>query len=165
MPAQKRGPNSNSKKKKLDKIDCKMIELLQIDGRISNTDIAKEIGISEGTVRTRLNRLINDDFIQIVAVSNPMKLGFEVVGTIRIHVDILKMDNIITKLKELNELWFIVYTTGGTGIDSEFIVESMEKLNTLIFEKINKIDGVIRTEVSLFMKYIKRRYDWGTALE
>jgi len=163
MATQKQKPNS--KKKKLDKIDCKMIELLQKDGRISNTDIAKEIGISEGTVRTRLNRLINDDFIQIVAVSNPMKLGFEVVGTIRIHVDILKMDAIIVELKKLKELWFIVYTTGGTGIDSEFIVESMEKLNTLIFEKINKIDGVIRTEVSLFMKYIKRRYDWGTALD
>ena len=61
------------KKKKIDKIDCRMIELLQKDGRISNTEIAKQIGISEGTVRTRLNRLIKEEYIQIVAVSNPMK--------------------------------------------------------------------------------------------
>ncbi|MGD8392813.1 MAG: winged helix-turn-helix transcriptional regulator, partial [Desulfobacterales bacterium] len=68
--------NSSSKKKMPDQIDCRMIELLQKDGRIPNTDIAKEIGISEATVRSRLNRLIEEGYIQIVAVSNPIKLGF-----------------------------------------------------------------------------------------
>ena len=57
--------NSTSKKKMLDQIDCRMIELLQKDGRISNTDIAKEIGLSEATVRTRLNRLIQEEYIRL----------------------------------------------------------------------------------------------------
>jgi len=153
------------KKKKIDKIDCKMIELLQKDGRISNTEIAKQIGISEGTVRTRLNRLIKEEYIQIVAVSNPMKLGFDIVGNIRIHVDIKKMDMIIKELKKLKELWFLVHTTDGTCIDSEFIVKSLDDLNTLIFKKINGIDGIMRAETSIFMTYIKRKYDWGTALD
>ncbi len=157
--------NSNNKKKTLDQIDCQMIELLQRDGRISNTDIAKEIGLSEATVRTRLNRLINEEFIQIVAVSNPIKLGFKIVGNIRIHVEIKKMDRIIRELKKLKPLWFIVQTTGGTGIDTEFVVKSLDELNKLIFEKINKIDGVIKTDTSLFLNYIKRQYDWGTALD
>ena len=156
--------NSSGKKKVLDQIDCQMIELLQKDGRISNTDIAKKIGMSEATVRTRLNRLIQEEFIQIVAVSNPIKLGFKIVGNIRIHVEIKKMNNIIMELKKLKPLWFIVQTTGGTGIDTEFVVKSLDELNELIFEKINKIDGVIKTETSLFLKYIKRQYDWGTAL-
>ncbi|MBW2337407.1 MAG: Lrp/AsnC family transcriptional regulator [Deltaproteobacteria bacterium] len=156
--------NSNNKKKTLDQIDCQMIELLQRDGRISNTDIAKKIGLSEATVRTRLNRLINEEFIQIVAVSNPIKLGFKIVGNIRIHVEIKKMDRIIRELKKLKPLWFIVQTTGGTGIDTEFVVKSLDELNKLIFEKINKIDGVIKTDTSLFLNYIKRQYDWGTAL-
>jgi Lrp/AsnC family transcriptional regulator for asnA, asnC and gidA len=156
--------NSNNKKKMLDQIDCHMIELLQKDGRISNTDIAKEIGLSEATVRTRLNRLIQDEFIQIVAVSNPIKLGFKIVGNIRIHVEIKKMDKIVKELKKLKPLWFIVQTTGGTGIDTEFVVKSLDELNELIFEKINKIDGVVRTETTLFLKYLKRHYDWGTAL-
>ncbi|MEJ2731736.1 MAG: Lrp/AsnC family transcriptional regulator [Deltaproteobacteria bacterium] len=141
-----------------------MIELLQKDGRIPNTEIAKRLGVSEATVRSRLNRLIEEEYIQIVAVSNPMKLGFEIVGNIRIHVDIRKMDKIIKELKNLKPLWFIVQTTGGTGIDTEFVVKSLEELNELIFDKINKIDGIIRTETSLFLKYIKRQYDWGTAL-
>ena len=156
--------NSNNKKKTLDQIDCQMIELLQRDGRISNTDIAKKIGLSEATVRTRLNRLINEEFIQIVAVSNPIKLGFKIVGNIRIHVEIKKMDRIIRELKKLKPMWFIVQTTGGTGIDTEFVVKSLDELNKLIFEKINKIDGVIKTDTSLFLNYIKRQYDWGTAL-
>ena len=156
--------NSSGKKRVLDQLDCQMIELLQKDGRISNTDLAKEIGISEATVRTRLNRLINEEYIQIVAVSNPIKLGFEIVGNIRIHVEIKKMGKIIRELKDLKPLWFIVQTTGGTGIDTEFVVKSLDELNELIFDKINKIDGVIKTETSLFLKYIKRQYDWGTAM-
>jgi Lrp/AsnC family transcriptional regulator for asnA, asnC and gidA len=155
--------NSAPKKKMLDQVDCQMIELLQKDGRISNTDIAKQIGISEATVRSRLNRLINEQYIQIVAVSNPMKLGFDIVGNIRIEVDIKKMTKIIRELKKLRPLWFIVQTTGGTGIDTEFVVKSLDELNDLIFEKINKIDGIIRAETTLFLKYIKRQYDWGTA--
>ena len=155
--------NSTTKKRALDSVDCRMIQLLQKDGRISNTEIAKTIGISEATVRTRLNRLIEEEFIQIVAVSNPIKLGFDIVGNIRIHVDIKQMDKIIKQLKKLKPLWFIVQTTGGTGIDTEFVVKSLDELNELIFEKINKIDGIIKTETSLFLKYIKRQYDWGTA--
>ena len=162
--AQMKRNNSSGKKRVLDQLDCQMIELLQKDGRISNTDLAKEIGISEATVRTRLNRLINEEYIQIVAVSNPIKLGFEIVGNIRIHVEIKKMGKIIRELKDLKPLWFIVQTTGGTGIDTEFVVKSLDELNELIFDKINKIDGVIKTETSLFLKYIKRQYDWGTAM-
>ncbi len=157
--------NTSGKKKGLDALDCLMIELLQKDGRISNTEIAKKVGISEATVRTRLNRLIQEEYIQIVAVSNPIKLGFKIVGTIRIYVEIKKMEKIIRELKKLKPLWFIVQTTGGTGIDTEFVVKSIDELNELVFEKINKIDGIIRTETTLFLKYIKRQYDWGTAMD
>jgi Lrp/AsnC family transcriptional regulator for asnA, asnC and gidA len=157
--------NSQSKKKAIDAVDCQMIRLLQKDGRIPNTEIAKRMGISEATVRTRLNRLIKEELIQIVAVSNPLKLGFKIVGRIQIHVDIKKMDAIVTELKKLKPLWFIVQTTGGTGIDTEFVVKDLNELNHLILEKINRIEGVLRTETEMFLNYIKRQYDWGTALD
>lgn len=157
--------NGYDRKRDIDQIDCRMIELLQKDGRIPNTEIAKTIGISEATVRTRLNRLIEKEIIQIVAVSNPLKLGFEIVGNIRVHVDIKKMDKIMRELKMFKALWFIVQTTGGTGIDTEFVLKDLNELNDLIFEKINKIDGVLRTETTLFLNYVKRQYAWGTALE
>jgi Lrp/AsnC family transcriptional regulator for asnA, asnC and gidA len=157
--------NRQVRKKGIDPIDCRMIEFLQKDGRLSNTEIAKKLGISEATVRTRLQRLIQEEYIQIVAVSNPLKLGFEAVGTIRIHVDIKQMDKIIRELKGIRALWHIVQSTGGTGIETEFVVKDLNKLNELIFEKINRIDGVLRTETSLFLNYVKRQYDWGTAVE
>ena len=157
--------SSQSKKKAIDAVDCQMIRLLQKDGRIPNTEIAKHMGISEATVRTRLNRLIKEELIQIVAVSNPLKLGFKIVGRIQIHVDIKKMDAIVSELKKLKPLWFIVQTTGGTGIDTEFVVKDLNELNHLILKKINCIDGVLRTETEMFLNYIKRQYDWGTALD
>ena len=152
---------TSGKKKPLDQLDCQMIELLQRDGRISNTDIAKKIGMSEATVRTRLNRLIQEGFIQIVAVSDPIKLGFKIVGNIRIHVEIKKMDLIITELKKLKPLWFVVQTTGGTGIDTEFVAKSLDELNELIFEKINKIDGVMHVETSLTVRFLKNNWRFG----
>ena len=157
--------NKQIRKKGIDPIDCRMIEFLQKDGRLSNTEIAKKLGLAEATVRTRLQRLIQEEYIQIVAVSNPLKLGFEAVGTIRIHVDIKQMDKIIRELKGIRALWHIVQSTGGTGIETEFVVKDLNKLNELIFEKINRIDGVLRTETSLFLNYVKRQYDWGTAVD
>jgi len=149
--------------KNIDQTDCNIIELLQQDGRISNTMIAKKLGISEATVRVRLTRLIKEQYIQIVAVSNPLKLGFKVVGILRISIDIKKIENITKELKKLKSIWFIVHTTGGSDIYTEFVVKSLDELNELLFKKINKIDGITGTDTSLILNYIKRQYDWGTA--
>jgi Lrp/AsnC family transcriptional regulator for asnA, asnC and gidA len=156
--------NTTNRKKSIDHVDCRMIELLQKDGRISNTDIAKEIGLSEATVRTRLNRLIDEGYIQIVAVSNPIKLGFKIVGILRIKVDIGKIESVTKELSKIKSIWFVVHATGDSDIYTEFVAKSLDELNDLIFNRVYKIKGVVRTETSLILKYIKRRYDWGTAL-
>jgi len=75
------------------------------------------------------------------------------------------MDRIIRELKTIKALWHIVQTTGGTGIDTEFVLKDLDDLNRLIFGRINRIDGVLRTETSLFLNYVKRQYDWGTAVD
>ena len=150
-------------KRVIDQVDYNIISLLQKDGRLSNTTIARELGISEATARTRLNRLLNEGFIQIVAVSNPIKLGFEITGIIGITVDSKKLDGVIEELKQLVPVWYVVKTTGSVDIYTEFVLKSIDELNDLIYNKINKIDGVLRTETSIILEFIKRRYDWGTA--
>nr|WP_320192198.1 Lrp/AsnC family transcriptional regulator [uncultured Desulfobacter sp.] len=151
------------KDRPLDRIDREIIKLLQKDGRISNTDMAKAIDVSEATVRTRLSRLINDEIIQIVAVSNPLKLGFNVVGHLRIHVEIGRIDQVAAQLKEIQALWFIVTTSGAsTGIDAEFNVASMADLNELVINQVGKISGVTSVETTLTLDFVKRRYNWGT---
>ncbi len=152
-------------KKKIDAIDSKIIFLLQRDGRMPNNKIAKHVGIAESTVRSRLDKLTKNGLIRIVAVSDPFELGFDIAGNIKINVDIKKVDNVIRELKNMKEIWYAVLTTGGTDIDADFIVESRDELRTLILEKINKIDGVNKTETSMIMDFIKREYTWGTSVK
>lgn len=156
---------SKTRIKKIDKTDCDIIKMLQKDGRLSNTTIAKKLGVSEATVRARLNRLVNEEYIQIVAVGNPIKLGFDIVGMIRFQIDLSKVDSIIRELKKLKPIWFIVQTTGNIDIHAEFNIRSLYELKELITKKINKIDGIIRTDTALILEYAKREYTWGTALE
>lgn len=158
---------SNEKRRrkiKIDAVDSEMILLLQKDGRISNTAIAKKIGIAESTVRTRLNRLIDTKVIKIVAVSNPFDLGFQVAGNFKITIDIQKKDAVMKELAAIKELKYVVLTTGGTDVDADFILSSFEDLEPLIFEKINKIDGIKQIETSLILQWGKNEFDWGTVM-
>jgi Lrp/AsnC family transcriptional regulator for asnA, asnC and gidA len=149
---------------RIDAIDSEIILLLQKNGRISNTAIAKKVGIAESTVRTRLKRLMDEKIVQIVAVSNPFDLGFQVAGNFKINIDLKKKDTIMKELVAIRELWYVVLTTGGTDVDADFIVPSFEDLQALIFDKINKIDGIKKVETSLIMEYGKHNFDWGTAI-
>jgi Lrp/AsnC family transcriptional regulator, regulator for asnA, asnC and gidA len=153
------------RRKEIDQIDSRMISLLQKDGRISNIEMSKHLNISEATVRIRLKKLIDRGYIQIVAVSNPLKLGFNITGDLYIHVEMKKIEKVILELQRIKELWYIVMTTGNADINAEFIVKSLEDLNDLVYNRINRIDGIIRVEISVIMKFIKRNYDFGTGLE
>lgn len=149
---------------KIDTLDAKMIKLLQKNGRIPNTAIAKKLGIAESTVRTRLKHLIDNKIVQIVALSNPFDLGFQVAGNLKISIDLKKKDTIIKELVAIKELWYVVLTTGGTDVDADFIVSSFDDLENLIFEKINEIDGILQIQTSLILQYGKHNFDWGTAI-
>ena len=149
----------------IDQTDCKIIELLQQDGRMPNTMIAKQLGVSEATVRSRLTRLIKEKFIQIVAVSNPLKLGFEIVGILKINADVKKIEHVSNALSKIKQIWYIVHATGAGDIYAEFNAKSIEELNAILSQKIHKIDGIKTTETSLILNYVKRRYDWKTAID
>lgn len=148
--------------KKIDQLDAQIIAILQSDGRTSNTEIAKTLAVSEATVRSRIKRLMDDEIIQIVAVSNPLKLGFEITGDLYITVDMAKMESVITALGDFKELWYIVATTGRYNLNAEFVVRNLEALHDLVYNRISHIDGVKQVETAIIMKYVKRNYDFGT---
>jgi Lrp/AsnC family transcriptional regulator for asnA, asnC and gidA len=151
--------------KAIDKTDAEIIKYLQVDGRMPYTSIAKELALSEATVRSRVQRLLEEKVIQIVAVGDPKKLGFQVDGNIRLHVDPKKMDVVLEELKKIKEIWYIALATGGIDVNLEFYVRNFEDLQRLIYEKVNVIDGINKTETSIIISHEKRRYDWGTALD
>ena len=112
---------------KIDQTDCKIIELLQKDGRMPNTLIAKKLGMSEATIRSRLNRLIKDKYIQIVAVSNPLKLGFDIVGILKIDVDVKKIEEVSEELSKIDQIWYVVHATGSSDIYAEFNAKTIDE--------------------------------------
>ena len=149
----------------IDNTDAKIITYLQRDGRMPFTQIAENLGLSEATVRFRVQKLLENDIIQIVAVADPLKLGFAMAGNIKLHVNRQMFHQVLDELSKINEIWYIAIATGGEDIDVEFHVKSMEDLTNLLVEKLSTIEGVLRTETSIILKYHKRQYDWGTALD
>ncbi len=148
--------------KKLDRLDCKLIRVLQTDGRMPNNAIAQELGISEYTVRRRLKRLLDDGTIRIVAVAKPIDLGFEIAGNLKIHIDLKKTERVLENLKKIDSLIYVALTTGGTDVDADFVVRSLKEFHDLIFQQISKIDGVLSTDTSLLVDIVKDKYEWGT---
>ncbi len=148
--------------KKLDRYDRKLIRLLQMDGRMPNNAIAQKLNISEYTVRRRLKRLLDNGIIRIVAVADPIDLGFEIAGNLKIHIDLKKTDQVLEQLKQIDALVWVALTTGGTDVDADFVVRSLKEFQELIFKRISRIDGVRSTETSLMMDLVKDTYDWGT---
>jgi Lrp/AsnC family transcriptional regulator for asnA, asnC and gidA len=145
----------------IDDIDARIIHALKQNGRVPNTEIAKQLNLSEAAVRKRLKRLVEEEIIQIVAVVNHLKLGYELEGNIKIKIDTTKAANVKRRLNELESVWYIAYLTGAADFDVEFNVQSQEEMRTLI-EQINAIDGVREVATSLRLQLVKNRYDWET---
>lgn len=148
----------------IDAIDSKIICLLQKDGRMPNTEVAKKVGITEATVRNRLQRLLKNEVFQIVAVCDPFKIGFQIMGNIKINIQAEKSEHVIRELEKHQELWYIALVSGNSDLDVEFLVESLQHLKVLLHDKINKIDGVNRTETSFLLEHVKHTYEWGTGV-
>ena len=144
----------------LSDIDVKIIKALQEDGRMANTIIARNLGVSEATVRNHIAKLIDDQIIQIVAVANPFKIGLGITALIDIQADIAKIDSVAEKLKSIEEIWYIALATGASNFDVEVYLPSIEMLDDLLQNKIWKIDGVLHTTTSIVLSYIKRDYRW-----
>lgn len=152
----------NASKKKLDGLDNRLIQLLQKDGRMASKALAGKLGTSEFTVRRRLRRLLEEGTIRIVAVANPIDLGFEIAGNLKIKIDLRKTDTVLESLKNIDSVIWIALTTGGTDIDADFVARSLTEFKEIIFKQISRIDGVLSIETSLMVDLIKDKHDWGT---
>lgn len=149
--------------KKLDDIDRRMVNLLQKDGRMPIVTIAKKLNIAETTARSRLKRLIDNKIVDIVAVCNPISLGFEIISKVNLSIDLKKKDAIIKSLQEIDAVNYVALTTGGTQLDVEFIGRSLADFKSLLYETISQIDGVLSAEASLVVEIAKDTWDYGTA--
>jgi len=148
-------------RERLDNTDFKIIGLLQKDGRMPSSEIAKKTNVSEATVRYRLKKLIDGGFIQIVAAGNPIKLGFGIAANIGLYIESPQIETIITELRKLKRLTYIAQMTGERAIELETFVESIDELHQLLLQ-IENIEGIKRIETDFIRRIIRERFDWGT---
>jgi len=138
----------------MDELDRKIMALLQLDGQASNAKIAREVGVSEGTVRRRLGRLLEEDFIEIMAVPNLAKLGYTTTALIGLQTMPAKQEAVADAVATLEEVHDVAITTGSYDIFLWVGAESAEQLGQFLRQKLGPIGGIRHSEtfVNLFIK-------------
>ncbi|WP_149083651.1 MULTISPECIES: Lrp/AsnC family transcriptional regulator [Microbacterium] len=145
----------------LDDISKRIVELLQEDGRRPYAEIGREVGLSEAAARQRVQRLTESGVIQIVAVTDPLQLGFHRMSMIGIRVS-GDPRAIAEELSAIPELAYVVVTLGTFDILVEAVCEDDDHLLDLIATRIRTIPGIIQTESLLYAGLYKDLYNWGT---
>lgn len=145
----------------LDDIDKRLIEALQQDGRRPYTQLAQEVGLSEAAVRQRVRRLVDTGVTQIVAVTDPMTLGFRRMAMIgvRIEGDVRAVADAISELPEID---YLVIVAGSFDLLVEAVCEDDQDLLALLNDKIRAVAGVSSTDTFTYLKICKETYTWGT---
>ena len=142
----------------MDELDTKIVALLQQDGRASNAGIARMVGVSEGTVRRRLNRLIQEEYIRVVAQLDPTRMGYASEALVGVQVDPDKVDEVAAGLASLEEIDWVTVTTGSYDIFAWVTLPSSEALGVFLRTRAGTIPGVRRTETFVNLGVKKRGY-------
>jgi Lrp/AsnC family transcriptional regulator for asnA, asnC and gidA len=154
------GP-SNDARTQLDDVFKAIIEELQQDGRRSYAAIGRAVGLSEAAVRQRVQRLLDTGTIQIVAVTDPLQLGFRREAMIGITVE-GDIEPVADKLAEMSEVTYCVMTAGSFDVIIEVVCEDDDHLLDVINKQLRAIPGVRGTESFVYLRLRKQIYAWGT---
>ncbi len=145
----------------LDAMSKAIVEQLQTDGRMTYARIGLAVGLSEAAVRQRVMRLVDQGVMQIVAVTDPLQLGFTRQAMIGIKAE-GNLDPIVEALSAMDEVDYVVITAGSFDILAEVVCEDDDHLLTLLNQGIRAVPGVRVTESFVYLKLSKQTYQWGT---
>lgn len=145
---------------RLDATAKRIIELLQEDGRISYAAIAKAVGLSEAAARARVQKLLDSEVMQVVAVTDPTQVGFtrQAMIGVRTEGDPLQVGD---RLAQVPEVDYVVTTAGSFDLLVEVVCEDDPHLLDVI-RQVREIEGVVSTETFVYLKLNKQHYNWGT---
>ena len=144
----------------LDDVSKAIIEQLQQDGRRSYAAIGKVVGLSEAAVRQRVQRLVDHGVMQVVAVTDPLELGFNRQAMIGVRAT-GDLESVSDALAEMEEVDYVVVVAGSFDLLVEVVAESDEHLLELISAKVRTIPNIESTETFMYLKLQKQTYSWG----
>ncbi len=142
---------------RLDSIDHHIIAALKQDGRMPFAQLARELDVSPGMVRERYHRLLQDGILQVVAVTNPLKVGYGVMTLIGIKVQDSPLDEVARQVAELKEAVYIVLCTGAYDLLAEVVCRDNAHLLALL-KRLRTIEGIYNTESFVYLDIVKEIY-------
>ncbi|WP_257549346.1 Lrp/AsnC family transcriptional regulator [Sphingopyxis sp. DBS4] len=145
----------------LDELDHKIIERLGHDARVSNREIGREFDLTEGTIRSRLKRLLDNRVIRVAAVTNANRLRNPILAYLWVEADTAAdIEDVAERLASLPEIGFVATTLGRADVLAMTLVENGNELTDFLHQTIDKIPGVRRVRYSLGQNFIKHDYRW-----
>ena len=140
----------------LDPLDNQIIDILRKDGRASNASIARELDLTEGTVRRRLKRILDEDYVHVTVLMDAGKMGYVSEALVGVQVDPDKVDEVARHIADLSEVGWVALTTGTYDVFAWTALPSPEELGVFLRTRIGTIPGVRRTETFVNLSVMKR---------
>ena len=150
--------NANKPAYQLDDIDHRILDALHKDGRTPFAQIAEQLDVSPGMIRMRFNRLVEMELLKVVAITNPLRMGYEAMAMIGIRTDGRMMIEVAEKIAALDEVVYLIITSGRYDIMAEVFCRDHADLLRFITEKLYGIEGIRETESFLQLKIVKEVY-------
>jgi Lrp/AsnC family transcriptional regulator for asnA, asnC and gidA len=145
----------------LDDIDKAIIRALQVDGRMSYAKLGPEVGLSQAAVRQRVQRLTDSGVMQVVAVTDPLSVGFAVQAMIGVRAE-GDLRALGASLGAIGEIDYVVIASGSFDLLLEVVCEDNDHLLALVNDVIRATPGVRSAEVFTYLDLVKQTYTWGT---
>ena len=152
-PAASRGHD-----RRLDETDRAIIGLLQHDGRLPYREIARQLGIAEGTVRLRANRLTRSGALTVVAIADPFRLGYRVLAFSLLNVLPDRQQAVIDALVSWDEVTYISSCTGRADLYAQLVCRDHDHLWELLYERMPAVGGITASETFMELKMHKVSY-------
>ncbi len=149
----------------MDELDRLILQTLQEDGRAPFTQIAKQAGVSETTIRSRYRSLVAEGIVRTVGIVDPYTLGFQAPAIISISVEPSTAEQVAKAITELPEVSYLVMTLGTCDLVVEVFCRDLPHLTNLVTRQIRVIPGVRSTETLIIARSYKLSYRWSPALE
>ncbi len=149
--------------KQLDEVDRSIIAHLQYDGRMAFTDIATELGLSEGAVRRRVKLMTDAGILQIVGIVEPQYLDWQAAAMIGVALQAGQIEAAACQIAQFPEVTYLFMSSGGFDLFVEVYCRDRDHFASFLSDKLHKVPGIERTETFMILKMYKLSYRWGEA--
>ncbi len=150
--------NSKTPSPELDEIDLQIIAALRQDGRMPFAQIAEQLNVSPGMIRMRYSRLVETGVLKVMAISDPLLMGYNTMALIGIRADGSQLMETAEKIAALEEVVYLIITSGSYDIIAEVICRDQAHLLQFLTERLYQIEGVRESETFMHLKIVKEVY-------